>query len=211
MKKAIRKTIHGFLVLAMGSLAITSCTKEQNNSPQTVHAKLPPEDMANASSEYSNCGPVPQELEPPAENKLALQAYATGVQIYQVRRNTADPNLIQWVNIAPSANLYARPDLTSQLAIHYAGPTWEFSKGRFKDDKVVGSKLKGITVDPTAVQWLLLKAVDSLSSPGNKITYIQRVCTTGGLPPSTPTTESNLGALDSIPYTASYRFYVKDL
>lgn len=203
--------ICGFLIVATTTLVMTSCSKEQNKSLQTVNAMLPSGDMATASSEYSNCGPIPQDLEPPAENKLALQAYATGVQIYQVRRSTIDPNLIQWVNIAPSATLYAKPDFTNQLATHYAGPTWEFSAGRFKNDKVVGSKLKGIIVDPTAIPWLLLKAVDSLSSPGNKITYIQRICTAGGLPPSTPATESNLGALDSIPYTASYRFYIKDL
>jgi hypothetical protein len=210
MTKAISKTIRGFLIVAMGSLVTTSCTKEQNKTPQTVKATLPSEALANASSVFSNCGTIPQDLQPPAGNKFAMQAYATGVQIYQVRRSTVDSNLIQWVNIAPSAILYAKPDFTNKVAVHYAGPTWEFSKGPFKDDKVVGSKWKGITVDPTAVPWLLLKAVDSLSSRGNKITYIQRICTTGGLPPSTPATTSNLGELDSIPYTANYLFYIKD-
>jgi hypothetical protein len=74
----------------------------------------------------------------------------------------------------------------------------------------VAAKQKGVIVDASAVPWLLLKAVDSLSSPGNKVTYIQRVCTTGGLPPATIPSESNLGQLDSIPYTANYLFYIKD-
>jgi hypothetical protein len=210
MKKSISKTIRGFLVVAAGSLVITSCTKEQNKIGQTVNATFPLETVARTSSMFSDCGQVPQDLQPPAGNKFAMQAYATGVQIYQVRRSTADSNIIQWTNIAPAATLYAKPDFTNQVAVHYAGPTWEFSKGQFKDDKVVGSKSKGIIVDSTAVPWLLLKAVDSLSSPTNKITYIQRICTAGGMPPSTPATLSNLGELDSIPYTASYVFYIKD-
>jgi len=41
-----------------------------------------------------------------------------------------------------------------------------------KGNKVVGTKLQGVTEDPSAVSWLLLKAVDSLSSPDNKVTYI---------------------------------------
>jgi hypothetical protein len=141
---------------------------------------------------------------------LAFQTFAKGVQIYQVRRSPTDPNVFVWVNTAPSANLYAKPDFTSQVGIHYAGPSWEFTKGPFKNDKVVGSKWKVIMMDASAIPWLLLKAVDSLSSPGNKITYIQRVCTKGGLAPSAPATESNLGQTDSIPYTATYLFYTKD-
>jgi hypothetical protein len=210
MKKSFSEMLRGILIIVMGSVVIESCTKEQNRAPQAGNATVPSQ-TANASTVFSNCGPIPEDLQPPAGNKLLMQAYATGVQIYQSRRSTVDPNVIQWVNIAPAASLYAKPDFTNQVAVHYAGPTWEFSKGPFKDDKVVGTKWKAVIVDPTAIPWLLLKAVDSLSSPGNKITYIQRICTTGGLPPSTPATDSNLGTLDSVAYTASYLFYVKDL
>ena len=139
-----------------------------------------------------------------------MQTYATGVQIYEVRRNANDPKLFEWVNIAPSAIVYAKPGFVNEVALHYKGPAWQFIKGRYKGEKVVASKVKGAVVDQSAVAWLLLKAVDSLSSKGNKITFIQRICTTGGLAPSKAATESNLGELDSIPYTASYLFYIKD-
>ena len=70
--------------------------------------------------------------------------------------------------------------------------------------------MAGVTPDPTAIQWLLLKAIDSLSTPDNKITFVQRICTVGGLAPATGADEAHLGQLDSIPYKASYLFYVKE-
>jgi hypothetical protein len=54
----------------------------------------------------------------------------------------------------------------------------------------------------------LLKAVDSLSRPDNKITYVQRLYTAGGLAPTRGANKKHLGELDSIPYTAIYFFYV---
>ena len=94
------------------------------------------------------------------------------------------------------------------MGIHYAGPTWEVTKGQYSGNKVAGTKLQTVTEDITAVPWLLLQAVDSLSTVGNKITYIQRLCTEGGLAPTTGADAEHLGQLDSIPYAASYLFYV---
>jgi len=141
---------------------------------------------------------------------LSMYAFAKGVQIYQVQRSLADPNVFLWVFIAPSATLYSDKDYTKQVAIHYAGPTWEIAKGPNKGEKVVGKKLQGVTEDIAAIPWLLLQAVDLLSSANNKITYIQRLATTAGLAPSTGADEAHLGQLDSIPYTAQYFFYEAD-
>jgi hypothetical protein len=206
----VKKNITGFVFMALAALAIVSCSKEDKKELQTQNAARSVASAADLKTVYTSCGAIPSDLNVPEGNKLLLQAYATGVQIYQVRRSLADPNVYEWVNVAPAATLYAKPDFTNPLGTHYKGPTWAFTKGVFKDEKVVAAKQKGVIVDATAVPWLLLKAVDSLSSPGNKVTYIQRVCTTGGLPPATIPTESNLGELDSIPYTANYLFYIKD-
>ena len=54
-------------------------------------------------------------------------------------------------------------------------------------------KVSGITAIGTAVPWLQLKKQESLSTPGNKATYLQRVFTSGGLAPSTPARSSNVG------------------
>jgi hypothetical protein len=206
MKKTIYNATRSFTLISSLVFVIASCTKNETKSLQD--AITGNEISGNTTIAPSNCGPIPFDLNPPEGNKLAFQTYATGVQIYQVQRSAADPNVFVWVNTAPSANLYAKPDYTNQVGVHYAGPSWEFTKGQFKNEKVVATKIKPVIVDSTAVPWLLLKAVDSLSSPGNKVTFIQRICTTGGLAPSTPAT--NLGETDSIPYTATYLFYVKE-
>jgi len=210
MKKVISKTIRGLVLLMTTSLAVASCTKDANKNSVSNLVSNGVTSNTGAALVPSTCGTIPYDLQVPKGNKLALQTYASGVQIYQVRRNAVDPNIYEWVNIAPSATLYSNTDLKNPVALHYKGPTWEFIKGVFNGNKVVASKWKGVSVDQTAIPWLILKVVDSLSSPGNKITYIQRVCTTAGLPPSIPATASNLGNIDSIPYTANYLFYIKD-
>jgi hypothetical protein len=92
---------------------------------------------------------------------------------------------------------------------HYKGPSWEFVKGPAKGERVVAARLRGVSRDATAIPWLLLQTVDSLSTPRNQITFVQRICTTGGLAPATGADAAHLGQLDSIPYTATYLFYSK--
>lgn len=206
------KIMAGLLLAASFSAVLTNCSKEQNNRfNHTINEGLADAGLKKAKpSPASYCGrPLPGILAVEDGNKLSYSAYATGVQIYEVRRSATNPNSFSWVNIAPSATLYLRPDLTNPIGTHYGGPSWEFYKGRYKGEKTVASKLQGETVDPTAVPWLLLKANELLSSPGNKVSFIQRVCTTGGMPPAIPATESNLGQQERIPYTAVYLFYEK--
>jgi hypothetical protein len=71
---------------------------------------------------------------------------------------------------------------------------------------VIASRLEGCTPDPTAIPWLLLQTV-STEGPGifHRVTYIQRVNTTGGLAPPAP--GSSIGAEVEVPYTAEYYFY----
>lgn len=210
MRKVIIKSIRGLIWLVTTSVVIAGCTKDANKN--SVLEFVSDGITSNSAPQLISptCSDIPADLQVPEGNKLVLQTYATGVQIYQVRRNVVDSNVYEWVNIAPSATVYSKPDFTNTVALHYKGPTWEFTKGVFKGDKVVASKWKGVIVNQTAVPWLILKVVDSLSSPGNKITYIQRVCTSAGLSPLTPASASNLGEVDSIPYTANYLFYIKE-
>jgi Protein of unknown function (DUF3455) len=66
----------------------------------------------------------------------------------------------------------------------------------------------GATIDQQSIQWLLLQAVDDLRMPGNPVSFVQGICSHGGLAPQTAPTQ--LGQLDSIPYTASYLFYTRN-
>ena len=213
MKKTVRKKISGWMLVATLALVIPSCQKEQNVSKTNPGQTLfnPSLNDVNQNLVPFVCtGSIPQILNIPEGNKLVLQTFAKGVQIYEVRRSATNPNVFSWVNIAPLADLYLHPDFTDQIIHHFAGPSWEFIKGPEKGEKVVAARLQGITQDQSAIQWLSLKTVDSLSTPGNKITFVQRICTVGGLAPTTGADEAHLGALDSIPYQASYLFYTKN-
>jgi len=211
MTKTISKNISGLIMITGLALVIISCQKEVSvgTNAANVEAGLTLKEASPALNS-STCAAIPGDIKVPDGNKFVLQAFARGFQIYEVKRSTTDPTVFSWVNIAPLADLYASPNFTNQVIEHFAGPSWEFIKGPEKGEKVVAARDKGITMDASAIQWLLLKTVDDLSTPGNKITYIQRVCTVGGLAPTTGADEAHLGQRDSIPYTASYLFYTKE-
>ncbi|HEU4387970.1 MAG TPA: DUF3455 domain-containing protein [Blastocatellia bacterium] len=139
--------------------------------------------------------PVCDTIQVPSGNNVAFHVYARGVQIYTW-------NGTAWTFVAPMATLYASPNYHGQVGTHYAGPTWESNSG----SKVVGSRVAGCSPDPTAIPWLLLRAV-STQGPGifGCVSFIQRVNTTGGLAPATP--GSSVGETAEVPYTAEYYFY----
>ena len=132
-------------------------------------------------------------------HKLAFHVYARGVQVYKWNLVTQ-----KWDLLAPVASLYAEENYFGEVGTHYVGPTWESKSGsKVEGRRVLGT---GCQPDPTAVAWLLLS---KFRTEGNgifsNVTFIQRVNTTGGLPP----TESGLvdGETKEIPYTAEYYFY----
>ena len=139
--------------------------------------------------------PLCDDVQVPPGEKVAFHVYALGVQIY--RWNGAS-----WDFVAPDASLFADANYHGEVGIHYAGPTWESNSG----STVVASRLDGCTPDSTAIPWLLLQA-DSTEGPGifSRVTYIQRVNTTGGLAPTHAGSMS--GAEEEVPYTAEYYFY----
>jgi len=128
-------------------------------------------------------------------NNQSFKVYAQGVQIYRWS-GTA------WDFVAPEADLFANAGFDGKVGIHYAGPTWESNSG----SKVIAARVTGCAPDSTAIPWLLLKTV-SANGPGifNKVTYIQRLNTTGGLAPAAP--GSKIGQVARVPYTAIYYFY----
>ena len=73
-------------------------------------------------------------------------------------------------------------------------------------------RVDGVTVDPSAIPWLLLKATVKAAGPdGDRLagtTYIQRIATTGGLEPAAAECNAEaIGTVREIPYTADYRFW----
>jgi hypothetical protein len=141
--------------------------------------------------------PLCQSIQVPAGNEVASHAYALGVQVYRWNGSA-------WAFVGPVANLYADAGFRGQVGTHYAGPTWESNSG----SRVVGRRVlnTGCTPDATAIPWLLLEEVTA-DGPGvfSRVTFIQRVNTTGGLAPAAPGT--TVGEEARVPYTAEYYFY----
>lgn len=162
---------------------------------------------ASAMTPAAQAGPaepvVPAKIAVPAGHKLYLVAHAVGVQIY---RCTATPSGSGWVFVAPRADLYG--DNGKLVTTHFGGPTWRARGG----SEVVGRRVDGETVDPTAIPWLLLSAASTSSGPdGDRLaatTYIQRIATTGGLtPPAVDCNAATAGTVNEVPYTADYTFW----
>jgi hypothetical protein len=144
-----------------------------------------------ASARHHRPPTVPSAIEVPAGNKVFLVGHGVGVQIYTCAAGAS----FAWSSAVPRAKLYD-------------GQTWQARDG----SKVVGQKVNGVTVDATAIQWLLLSAASTSAGPhGDRLvdtTFIQRTQTTGGLtPPAANCNATTAGSTVEVPYTADYVFW----
>ena len=92
---------------------------------------------------------VPGEIAVTGDHKPYLIAHAEGVQIYECSPAAGGH---AWRLLAPRATLTGANG--KPLGSHYGGPTWEADDG----STVVGVREGGVSVDPTAVDWLRLRA-----------------------------------------------------
>jgi hypothetical protein len=145
---------------------------------------------------------VPDKIQVPAGNVPFLVGRASGTQNYTCQLSSSG---YAWTLVAPSATLV--DDKGKQIMTHYAGPTWQSKDG----STVVGARVDGVMVSPTAIPWLLLRATSKTQGPDGDVltstTYIHRVNTTGGLAPTSGCDASSLGAATNVTYTADYYFY----
>jgi hypothetical protein len=143
--------------------------------------------------------PVPTDIKVEDGHKKFLQTHAVGVQIYSCNATATGH---AWTFVAPRADLYDRRGRL--LGTHFAGPTWQAGDG----SKVVGARVAGVNVDPTAIDWLLLSATPAAPGLLADTTFIQRVNTTGGvLPAAADCNASTVGTTSEVPYTADYVFW----
>ena len=149
---------------------------------------------------------IPASLQVGEGFKLSFRAYAVGFQSYIATVSATDPTKLVWSFTGPQALLFDADGNVVGIHYAYAGPTrpgWESESGSLV---VCARNVPPVTVDPTAIPWLLLDSVQS-AGPGifDGTSHIQRVNTTGGLPPATAPTK--LGEEVRVPYTAEYYFY----
>ena len=151
--------------------------------------------MRSVDSSSTVPGSVQVTLIWPAERWTAV-----GVQIYVSTQVSVDPPRYAWTFVAPEAVLFDNDG--NVVGLHYGGPTWEGQSC----GKVVAARVDGVTVDSTAIPWLLLQK-RSVEGSGvlTHTTFIQRVNTTGGVAPSAPPTQAGLE--ERVPYTADYFFF----
>jgi hypothetical protein len=144
---------------------------------------------------------VPDNLAVPSSEQLVLHAHATGSQIY-VCQAGSDQKL-GWVLKAPEADLFNEKG--TAIGKHSAGPSWKHTDGSEVIGKVVSRQDAS---GANAIPWLLLSAT---THSGNgilsNVTFIQRIHTKDGLPPSSGCDDSHRGAEAKIAYSADYYFY----
>jgi hypothetical protein len=151
--------------------------------------------------------PVTEQIEPQFA-KVVYQVQGRGDQIYVCAQQKDG---MQWVLKGPAAVLY---DASNQpVGKHGAGPQWTWNDGSAVRGTVIGRK-----ASPGAgnVPWLLLKT-DPFTGPKNgehdpagmldKITFVKRSETRGGVAPTGGCDAANIGASQAVPYTATYTFY----
>jgi len=138
---------------------------------------------------------------PPAAEHAVMTVEGRGVQIYSCAK--ADAGTVSWVFVAPAARLFDKDGI--EVGTHGDGPVWHLQDGSSELGKVVA---KAASPDAGSVPWLLVKAV-STSGTGTleKVEYIRRSETKGGVAPSTGCDAEHLGDLARVPYTTSYAFY----
>ena len=140
---------------------------------------------------------VPDQIQPGDGNKVFLIGHGVGVQIYTCNGSV-------WSSAVPRADLF---DDNGMLIITHFGPTW-----RAKDNSTArGAVVDKVTVDETAIPWVLLSAKTTAGSDGDRLvdtSFIQRLDTTGGLTP--PAADCNAATANTeveVPYTAEYVFW----
>ena len=216
MKKFVFVTLAMILILSAFSLQARPARADGSITPPTLPADLAPV---------------------PAGNKLVLGTHAVGTQNYVCKPSGAG---VAYVLFTPQATLFSEDG--GQIITHYFSPnlstnprdpntdpkvvangtiraTWQYRDTSIVWAKVHATEQNGkkgaVTVDSTAIAWLLLDGVGSQKGPtgGDKLkdtTFVQRLKTTGGLAPKTGCSSlTDLGNTAFVPYTADYFFYKK--
>jgi hypothetical protein len=137
----------------------------------------------------------------PSGGTLVLEAQGNGFQIYGC---SAQGSAYGWTLTAPEATLI---DPTGdEIGTHSAGPTWTFKDGSSVTGKVLQKKT---SPEEASIPWLLLAATATPGHPGqaDKITFVRRYNTHGGVAPAAGCDADHAGRTLRVPYTATYAFY----
>jgi Protein of unknown function (DUF3455) len=143
---------------------------------------------------------VPQQLQPPSNEKLLFKVHAKGDQVYTCK---GDAGQFTWTLKAPDAQLFDKDG--KPFGRHFAGPSWEASDGSRVTGKAVAN---APSPEPESIPWLLLNIVSHDGSGVlSSTTTIQRLNTKSGKAPATGCDASHVGGEVRVSYSADYLFY----
>jgi len=176
---------------------LLACASAGANGAEPVDDSTP---IGLQSERLKPSPPLPSpNLAVPDDSRLAFSYEAVGVQIYVCQATTSG---YAWTFQAPEAKL---TDPHGRVVVkHYAGPTWESVSDH---SKVVAKKVAEFSAHADAIPELLLQvtAHDGKGTMAD-VSYIQRLATKGGLPPTADCDSGHIGATARADYTATYAF-----
>ena len=146
---------------------------------------------------------VPAELVPPAGNVAGSVLAAKGVQVYRCSR-AVGATAPAWTFVEPVATLAGFTSRPRRLAtaVHFRGPSWQSDQ----DGSLVEGKAKANSPVAGSIPQLLVEAVRTQGTGVfGRVSFIQRLATSGGVAPGGSCTE---GTVTAVPYRAVYRFFV---
>jgi hypothetical protein len=145
---------------------------------------------------------VPDNIKPPDGQRLVLKGHASGDQIYTCQSGANGDPQFAWALSGPDARL--TDDSGKEIAMHFAGPTWQAADG----SQVKGKVVSQTAPDPDSIAWLLLVATDHTGAGMmSEVRNIQRLHTKGGKAPATGCDAQHQGDKMRVHYTADYYFY----
>src|SRR5262249_5427747 len=132
---------------------------------------------------------VDRPMRAPVGNEVILRASAKGVQVYVCEEVKSEGAArYEWVLRGPSAELYDEHD--SRIGTRYKGPTWQAQDG----SKVLCEVKEKQLAPSGAIPWLLLKAkAHEGAGTMSRVSWVQRVDTVGGNPPTTACDAAHAG------------------
>jgi uncharacterized protein (TIGR03000 family) len=152
--------------------------------------------------------PGSDKLQPPAGHVELFRVRAEGWQVYEVKTKPGVGARPEWVLKEPRADLF--DDRGNKVGKHYRDPKLGTPAFEAADGSRVVVALPPVASTPQTdtIPWLLLQA--KLAEGGGKlgqVTYVQRVSTWAGRPPTEAADETKPTAEKAMKYQATYIFY----
>jgi hypothetical protein len=193
--RTIMYNIRPILSLIVCTSALSGCAMSSGAPGETS------EETSQAINDSVCPEDVPAVLTPDPDQTIKASLLGVGVQVYMCTATASGGFAFTFVT--PFANLLN--DAGRLVGTHFIGPTWQANDG----SAVVAAVDQRATVDPTAIQWLLLDVTSQNGIDGrfDDVTSIQRLATVGGLAPTTGCDAAHVGSIAEAPYSAQYVFY----